>query len=233
MNMKTSKTTFILGIPIPSSSSVFLAIVGIHVLFGVAAVVVGAITMLSAKGRGRHSNFGTIYFWSLFGVLVTMSVLSFMRWAENYHLFILGVLSFGSAYFGRAAARRGWRQWPRVHLTCMGVSYVVMLTAFYVDNGRNLPLWRELPQIAFWILPGVIGLPLILYAVLRHPFVPGVRSLAGRHQAITDLQTDPRPRIFHERPLFVRVDGVAQAVAEKEKASTVTITGTMGRSSHG
>jgi hypothetical protein len=42
-----------------------------------------------------------------------------------------------------------------------------MLTAFYVDNGKNLPLWRELPVIAFWILPSAIGVPLILYALLR------------------------------------------------------------------
>ena len=114
---------------------------------------------------------GTIYFWCLFGVFVTMSALSFMRWAENYHLFILGASSFASACFGRAAARRRWRQWPRLHLTSMGTSYFVMLTAFYVDNGRNLPLWKELPQIAFWVLPAAVGMPLILYALLRHPLI--------------------------------------------------------------
>ena len=42
-----------------------------------------------------------------------------------------------------------------------------MLTAFYVDNGKTLPLWREFPVIAFWILPSAIGVPLILYALLR------------------------------------------------------------------
>ena len=46
-----------------------------------------------------------------------------------------------------------------------------MLTAFYVDNGRNLPLWKELPQIAFWVLPAAVGMPLILYALFRHPLV--------------------------------------------------------------
>jgi hypothetical protein len=126
-----------------------LAIVGVHVLFGLAAVTTGAIAMLSNKGRGRHSKWGTTYFWFLLGVFVTMSALSFMRWAQNYHLFILGVLSFSSALFGRTALRRRWYQWPRLHLTGMGASYVLMLTAFYVDNGKNLPLWRELPQIAF------------------------------------------------------------------------------------
>jgi len=161
----------VLGIPIPSTNPVFLAIIGVHVLFGLAAVITGAAAMLSKKGRGRHSKFGTIYFWCLFGVFVTMSALSFMRWAENYHLFILGALSFASALFGRTAIQRRWHRWPRLHLTGMGASYIFMLTAFYVDNGKNLPLWRELPQIAFWFLPSVVGVPLILYALRRHPLV--------------------------------------------------------------
>jgi hypothetical protein len=53
----------------------------------------------------------------------------------------------------------------------MGASYILMLTAFYVDNGPNLPLWRELPYLAFWVLPGAIGPLLILYALYRHPVV--------------------------------------------------------------
>jgi cell division protein FtsW (lipid II flippase) len=169
--MEHDGTTVLLGIPIPSTDPVFLSIVGVHILFGIAAVTAGAVAMLSTKGRGRHSNWGTIYFWFLLGVFVTMSALSFMRWAENYHLFILGALSFASAFFGRTAVQRRWHQWPRLHLTGMGASYILLLTAFYVDNGKNLPLWRELPEIAFWFLPSAIGVPLILYALLRHPLV--------------------------------------------------------------
>lgn len=169
--MAGEKTTLILGIPVPSTDPIFLAIVGVHILFGLAAVITGAIAMLSKKGRGRHANLGTVYFWCLLGVFVTMSALSFMRWAANYHLFILGVLSIASAYFGRTAARRRWHQWAKLHLTGMGASYIFLLTAFYVDNGKNLPLWNELPELAFWLLPGVIGLPLILYALFRHPLV--------------------------------------------------------------
>ena len=162
-------TTELFGIPIPSDSPLFLSIVGIHVLFGLVAVVAGAAAMLSAKGRGRHSNFGTIYFWCLCGASVTMSALAFTRWREDYDLFILGVLSFGAAWLGRYLLRHHRHQWPRFHLTCMAASYVLMLTAFYVDNGKNLPLWRELPQIAFWILPTLIAAPLILYAPKFHP----------------------------------------------------------------
>jgi uncharacterized membrane protein len=169
--MADQNTTIVLGIPIPSTDRVFLAIVGVHILFGLAAVITGAITMLSRKGRSRHSHFGTSYFWCLLGVFITMSALSFMRWTENYHLFVLGTLSFASGYFGRAAARWHWHQWPRLHLTGMAASYIFMLTAFYVDNGKNLPLWKELPQFAFWFLPSLIGSPLFLYALLRHPLV--------------------------------------------------------------
>ena len=53
----------------------------------------------------------------------------------------------------------------------MGISYILLLMAFYVDNGKNLPLWRELPQIAFWLLPSAIGVPIIIYALQWHPVV--------------------------------------------------------------
>jgi len=177
--MAHANTTLALGIPIPSTDPVFLGIVAIHLLFGLAAVTSGAVAMLSRKGRGKHARYGTLYFWSLCGVFGTLSTLSFLRWAENCHLFIIGVAAIASAYLGRTAARRSWRQWPRIHLTGMGISYIALLTGFYVDNGKNLPLWRALPPIAYWLLPGAIGVPLILYALYRHSVVQAF-DRAGR-----------------------------------------------------
>ncbi|HZR72726.1 hypothetical protein [Bradyrhizobium sp.] len=161
--------TVIAGIPIPSDSPVFLAVVGIHVLLGLVCTITGIVAMLMVKGRGRHSDVGTIYYWCLSGVFVTAIGLSIVRLPEDYHLAILAALSFGSAYFGRRALRHRWRNWPVLHLSGMGTSYILLMTAFYVDNGKNLPLWRELPQIAFWILPGAIGIPIILFVKARHP----------------------------------------------------------------
>jgi hypothetical protein len=46
-----------------------------------------------------------------------------------------------------------------------------MLTAFLVDNGKFLPLWRELPPLALWFVPGVIGLPFLVRALLWHAVV--------------------------------------------------------------
>jgi len=46
-----------------------------------------------------------------------------------------------------------------------------MLTAFYVDNGKSLPLWKELPPVTYWLLPSVVGIRFILRALLWHPLV--------------------------------------------------------------
>ena len=86
-------------------------------------------------------------------------------------LFILGALAFAAALAGRIVRRKRWPGWVPLHIIAMGVSYILLLTAFYVDNGKSLPLWKELPPIAYWFLPGAIGRPIIVHALLRHPLV--------------------------------------------------------------
>ena len=164
-------TSIVFGVPVPSVHPVFLAIVRLHIGVGIIVVAAGAIAMLSYKGRGRHSTAGTVYYWSLAILVATATTLSAMRWAENYHLFLLGTLSLVAATIGRKALRQRWPYWVRLHIGAMGLSYILMLTAFYIDNGKNLPLWRELPQWAFWVLPTVLGLPIVAYAMLWHPRV--------------------------------------------------------------
>lgn len=163
--------TVIAGLPIPSTSPVFLAVVGLHVLAGLTCVAAGAVAMLSRKGRGRHSDFGTIYFRGLVVVFLSSAGLAFSRWAEDYPLFILASLAMASAWLGRGAMRGRWPGHVRLHIAGMGASYVVLLTAFYVDNGKNLPIWRALPPIAYWLAPSGGGLPIIAWALLRHPLV--------------------------------------------------------------
>ena len=169
--MTGAETTVVAGIEIPTTSPVFLTIVGFHVLAGLACVFTGAVAMVSPKRPGRHPTFGSIYYWCLVAVVASASALSAMRWAENYHLFILGVLSFATAWFGRAARRRLWRNWARLHIGGLGTSYMALLTAFYVDNGKSLPVWKDLPPITYWLLPAAVGLPVMIYALRRHPFV--------------------------------------------------------------
>jgi hypothetical protein len=58
----------------------------------------------------------------------------------------------------------------------MGTSYILLLIAFYVDNGKSLPLWKELPSLTYWLLPAVVGLPLIVRALLVHPLARQSKS---------------------------------------------------------
>ena len=158
--------TALFGFPIPSTEPIFLGTLLVHIAFGPIAVVAGIVAMLSAKGSRRHRRAGTLYFWSLSGLAFTMSVLSTLRWREDRHLFVLGAFAFAAAFLGRYAIR-GRR--PRLHLSLMATSYVVMLTAFYVDNGANLPLWRSLPHNAYWIVPAAIGLPIAIFYLFNLP----------------------------------------------------------------
>ena len=175
MNM-TGMSITVVGIEIPSTDPAFLAVVAVHVLFGLACTIAGIIAMLSPKRSGRHSRFGTNYYWCLVGVFVTAGAMGAVRWAEDYHLIILGTLAFAAAHLGRMARRRRWRNWVKLHITGMGTSYILLLTAFYVDNGKSLPLWRDLPPVAYWLAPTVVGIPLIVRALLWHPLTRPPRS---------------------------------------------------------
>lgn len=165
--------TLVAGIPISSTSPIFLTIVGLHVVAGLVCVVAGALAMFSPKGRGRHAHLGTIYFWGLATVFLSASVLSALRWTEDVQLAVLGALAFALGLFGRTALRRRWPVWPRLHIAGMGGSYIVLLTAFYVDNGKNLPIWKSLPPLTWWLAPAAVGLPILVHAMLRHPVARG------------------------------------------------------------
>ena len=73
---------------------------------------------------------------------------------------------------GRTACRKRRSNWVKLHITGMGTSYILLLTAFYVDNGKTLPLWRDLPPAAYWLAPALVGIPLIARALLWHPLAP-------------------------------------------------------------
>jgi hypothetical protein len=88
-----------------------------------------------------------------------------MRWRQDYHLLIIGTVAFTAATIGYLHRRRH-RPGDTGHILGMGIGYVAMLTAFYVDNGPHLPPWDRLPPLTFWFLPAAVGAPIITRAVL-------------------------------------------------------------------
>jgi len=162
-------TTDIFGIPVPSTDRTFLSFVVVHILISLMAVVSGLVAMLSDKGKKRHSTYGRIYFWSMLLSFCTVVTLSVMRWPHNIYLLSIGVLAISSTLAGYWLAKSRTLNWTRYHTICMGASYILLMTGFYVDNGKNLPFWKLFPQWFFWLFPAVVGVPIILWALLKHP----------------------------------------------------------------
>ena len=159
-------TARVFGDQVGSAAPVFLAFLAVHVLAGLTAVVTGAIAALARKGSPPHVRAGRWYYRAITVVFATATVLAAMRWRQDYYLFIIGAMAFTAATIGYQHRRRR-RPGDTGHIAGMGVSYVAMLTAFYVDNGPHLPLWDHLPRAAFWLLPSAVGAPLIARAVVR------------------------------------------------------------------
>jgi hypothetical protein len=159
----------VLGIPIPTSDPVFLGVLAVHVALALVALVAGGVAAMSRKGPGRHPTAGTVYLGSLVGVVATAGVLTVFRPREDWPLLALGLASVGCAFYGRAQRREALPDWRRRHLVAMGSSFVLMLTAFYVDNGPHLAVWRALPSWTFWVIPPAVGVPLILRGLNRNP----------------------------------------------------------------
>ena len=155
----------ILGDEVGSTAPAFLAILAVHVVAGLTAVISGAAAALARKGSARHIRAGRWYYRAITAVFVTATALAAMRWAQDWYLFALGTVAFTAATAGYLHRRRH-RPGDTGHIAGMGIAYTAMLTAFYVDNGPHLPLWDRLPPLTFWFLPTAVGAPIITRAVL-------------------------------------------------------------------
>jgi uncharacterized membrane protein len=136
----------------------------VHVPAGVIATLVGAGAMLAPKGGAAHRGFGRAYLRSLVLVTVTGVGLVATRGPGFIHLAAVGIAAAALGVLGYGARRRASAS---THIACMGASYIAMLTAFYVDNGPKLPVWRGLPALSFWFLPTLVGAPLVWRAIRR------------------------------------------------------------------
>ena len=165
---------FVFGIPLPF----FLPLI-VHAFAGMTTVITGIVAFSMPKRRGRHSRWRERYLWTYTLVFLTATILSGERWPVDAYLFFIALVGYGFA-LGGYAARRFRRErlmlrllgknWVIAHIAGTIGSYIVLLTGFYVDNAHLIPLLNQLPQLTFWMLPSMIGLPFIVLSISR--FVP-------------------------------------------------------------
>ncbi len=149
----------------------------IHILAGLASVITGIVAFSMPKRRGHHPRWGKYYLWAYSLVFLTAAIISFERWQKDSYLFFTALVAYGLAQVGYAAGRmrRNSRisaalrkRWVSIHIFAMIGSYVGLVTAFLVDNSHAIPLVNHLPAMAYWFLPGFIGLPFLVRSLSRY-----------------------------------------------------------------
>jgi hypothetical protein len=155
------------GLPIPDEGALFDAALACHIAAGLTCVVTGALAATAPKQPGRHTLAGRTFFWSLAVVFASSTTMAALRFAQDWHLLLIGTVAFGAGCLGYRARRRQRPGWLRVHIPAMSGAYIALFTGFYVDNGPHLPVWDRLPSLAYWTVPSLVGVPLILRALAR------------------------------------------------------------------
>jgi hypothetical protein len=159
------------GLPL----SFFLPLV-VHALAGLTTGVTGMVAFSVPKGPARHHRWGKRYLWAYTVVFLTATILSVQRWQADAYLFALALLGYTFALGGYSARRfrqaiwlKQWlgEYWVIAHLVGMIGSYVVLWTAFFVDNAHLFPGLNRLPTLTFWVLPTLIALPFLVRSIVR------------------------------------------------------------------
>jgi hypothetical protein len=160
-----ARTVF--GLPIPNKGALFDLALACHIAAGLTCVVAGALAATAPKRPGRHTLGGRTFFWSLAVVFASSTTMAALRFAQDWHLMVIATVAFGAGCLGYLARRRRRPGWLRFHIPAMGGAYIALFTGFYVDNGPHLLVWDRLPSLAYWTVPSLVGVPLILRALAR------------------------------------------------------------------
>ncbi len=159
----------------------------VHALAGLTTGVTGVLAFRAPKHPGRHHRWGKCYLWAYTVVFFTATILSVQHWPADAYLFALATIGYGLALLGYGARRFRReplimrvceKQWIVAHIVGVIASYVVLWTAFYVDNAHLIPGLKQIPTLTFWVLPPVIGIPFIVLSISR--FVPNMAAPSRR-----------------------------------------------------
>lgn len=140
------------------------ALIAIHVAAGATGLLLAGPVLFMPKRRGWHTWLGRVYALAALLLCLTAFGLVAREPVRLAGLGVLGVLTLlwaaAGVYVARHKPRLGrpgaWRVW---HLNLMGSSVIAFVTAFAVQMADGY--WLS------WVLPTVIGSPLIAWRTRR------------------------------------------------------------------
>lgn len=135
--------------------TIFLSL---HIAAGSAGLLIGPAAMLARKAPGLHPRLGLVYQGIVAALSGSAIGLVTLSPARLWPFAVIAVATEVAALAGWFAVRRHHPGWLPLHVSLMCGSYVSFLTAFLVVNWHS-PL--------AWVLPTVIGSPLIAMAARR------------------------------------------------------------------
>lgn len=135
--------------------SVLLAL---HITAGLAGLVLGPVAVAAARHPGHHGLAGVAYQAAVVAVTLTALGLVALAPTRLWGLGVIAVATSAAALAGGEVRRRRRPGWLPVHIRLMGGSYLSLVTAALVVSWSS-PL--------AWILPTMLGAPLIAAAVHR------------------------------------------------------------------
>jgi hypothetical protein len=170
----------------------------IHISSGSLALGTGPVAMLVPKRPGLHPRLGIAY-QVLTGLLCVSAIGLAALTPAVWWLGVIAVATWAAALAGWQVRRKRCRAWLPLHISFMCGSYISLTTALLVVN-------LGLGDPAAWILPTIIGTPLIArrayLAVVRPPVKAGP-GVAGRSlllpYATTEHQVADQPVIRKSR----------------------------------
>ncbi|MDX6698549.1 MAG: hypothetical protein QOE65_1946 [Solirubrobacteraceae bacterium] len=131
-------------------------ILALHIAAGGTGLLLGPVAFAAAKRRGPHTRLGEAYHWVMLAVCVSAAGLAVLAWDRIWWFLPIAAFSYANALAGYVAVKRRRPGWLRRHVRGMGGSYIALVTALLVVNTQ-----AKVP--AMWILPTVVGSPLIVW----------------------------------------------------------------------
>ena len=132
-----------------------------HIVAGAAGLALGAVALFAERPPTYRSRAGMLYVWAVAGVATTAAALVALDDWELWWLTPLALLALGLAVAGYLAPGRREGPWIRLYAHGQGGAYIALVTALFVVSLSGAA------AAAAWIVPTLVGVPLIERRVTR------------------------------------------------------------------